>query len=77
MKCFQESVRLARAFDDLPDISVATSQAVKGAEFIRDRTNLGADKMQDRVKHLLCERYPLSDDFKETQAYKDLISSLE
>lgn len=77
MKCFEESVRLARAFDDLPDISVATSQAVKGAEFIRDRTNLGADKMQDRVKHLLCERYPLSDDFKETQAYKDLISSLE
>lgn len=77
MKCFEESVRLAKALDDLPDISVATSQAVKGAEFIRDRTNLGADKMRDRVKHLLCKRYPLSNDFKEKQAYKDLISSLE
>ena len=77
IKCFEESVRLAKAFDDLPDISVATSQAVKGAEFIRDRTNLGTDKMQDRVKHLLCKRYPLSDDFKEKQAYKNLVSSLE
>ena len=77
MKCFEESVRLARAFDALPDISVGTSQAVKGAEFIRDRTNLGADKMQDRVKHLLCKRYPLSHDFKEKQAFKDLVSSLE
>lgn len=76
IKCFEESVRLAKAFDDLPDISVATSQAVKGAEFIRDRTNLGTGKMQDRIRFLLNNRYPLSEEFKNTEAFKKILDSL-
>lgn len=76
LNCFEECVRLAKAFDSLPDISVATSQAVKGAEFIKDRTNLGADKMQDRIRFLLNNRYLLSDEFKNTEEFKKILDSL-
>ena len=33
IRCFEEEVRLAKAFDSLPDISVGTSPVVNGAIF--------------------------------------------
>lgn len=75
--CFKEEVRLAKAFDSLPDISISTSPVVKGATFEKTKTNLGTTKMQKRVKHLLTARYPLSEEFKENISFKKLINSME
>lgn len=77
IRCFKESVRLAKAFDSLPDVSVSTSPVVRGVAFEKTKTNLGTNKMQSRVKYLLSERYPLSEKFKENSAFKKLISSIE
>lgn len=75
--CFEEEVRLAKAFDSLPDISVSTSPVVKGAVFEKTKTNLGTNKMQSKVKHLLTNRYPLSEEFKEKSAFRSLADSIE
>ena len=77
IRCFEEEVRLAKAFDSLPDISVSTSPVVNGAIFEKTKTNLGTSKMQSRVKHLLINRYPLSEEFREKPAFKKLINSIE
>ncbi len=77
IRCFEESVRLAKAFDNLPDVSVSTSPVVCGATFEKAKTNLGTNKMQNRVKYLLSERYPLSEEFKENVAFKKLVNSFE
>ena len=77
IRCFEEEVRLAKAFDSLPDISVSTSPVVNGAVFEKTKTNLGTSKMQNRVKHLLTNRYPLSEEFREKPAFEKLINSIE
>ena len=77
IRCFEEEVRLAKAFDSLPDISVSTSPVVNGAIFEKTKTNLGTNKMQSRVKHLLINRYPLSENFREKPAFKKMINSIE
>ncbi len=77
LRCFEEEVRLAKAFDSLPDICVSTSPVVNGAVFEKTKTNLGTSKMQSRVKHLLTKRYPLSEAFKENSAFKKIINSIE
>lgn len=77
IRCFEEEVRLAKAFDSLPDISVSTSPVVSGAIFEKAKTNLGTSKMQSRVKHLLSERYPLSDAFREKDSFIQLVNRLE
>ncbi|MBQ2758339.1 MAG: tetratricopeptide repeat protein [Clostridia bacterium] len=77
IRCFEEEVRLAKAFDSLPEICVSTSPAVNGAIFEKTKTNLGTSKMQSRVKHLLTNRYPLSEAFKEKPVFKKLINSIE
>ena len=76
LKCFREEVRLAKIFDSLPDVSVSTSPVVQGATFEKTKTILGTDKMQSRVKYLLGERYPLSEDFRETPEIKELLKNL-
>ncbi len=35
-----------------------------------------ADKMQDRIRFLLNNRYPLSEELKNTEAFKKIINSL-
>ena len=77
VRCFEEEVRLAKAFDNLPDVSVSTSPIVRGATFEKAKTNLGTSKMQSRVKHLLTNRYPLSEEFKESSVFKKLINIFE
>ena len=76
LKCFEQEVRLAKAFDNLPDVSVSTSPVVCGATFEKNKTNLGTEKMQHRVKYLLSERYPLSEDFRENPEFKKLLSNI-
>ena len=77
LKCFEEEVRLAKIFDSLPDVSVSTSPVVKGATFEKTKTILGTDKMQSRVKYLLRERYPLSENFRENPKFKNILSNIE
>lgn len=77
LKCFEEEVRLAKSFDSLPDVSVGTSPVTKGAIFEKTKTNLGAYKMQSRVKHLLTNRYPLLEEFRSTPPFKKITDSIE
>lgn len=75
--CFAEEARLAKAYDSLPDITVSTSPVVKGAVFEKTKTNLGTSAMRSRVKHLMTNRYPLSAEFRETPAFKTILSTME
>lgn len=76
IKCFEQEVRLAKDFDSLPDVSVCTSPVVRGATFEKNKTHLGTEKMQHRVKYLLSERYPLSEDFRENPQFIKLLNSI-
>ncbi len=76
-RCFEEEVRLAKAFDVLPVVSVSTSPVVSGAVLEKNKTNLSIGKMQSRVKHLLTNRYPLSEEFREKPAFRNLMNSIE
>ena len=63
-------------FDSLPDVSVCTSPVVRGATFEKNKTHLGTEKMQHRVKYLLSERYQLSEDFRENPQFIKLLNSI-
>jgi len=77
ISCFEEEVRLEKAFDSLSDISISTSPVVCDATFDKAKNNLGTTKIQNRVKHLLTERYSPLEDFRRTSALKKSINSIE
>lgn len=73
---FRKSAELAIKFDDMDRISVMQSTMFKGKEF--DKHTLGSTFIaKSRVKDLLCERYPLSDEFKQSAEFKEILSILE
>ena len=67
---------LAVRFDSMDRISVMHSVMFEGKEF--DKHTLGSTyiaKMQ--VKELLTEKYPLSDEFKSTPEFEEIVKILE
>ena len=72
---FRKQCELAIQFDNLDRITKMHSVMFEGKEF--DKQTLGTTyiaKMQ--VKELLTEKYPLSDDFKSSAEFKDIIDML-
>ena len=72
LKNFRKQCELAIKFDNLDRISTMHSVMFEGKEF--DKHTLGTTyiaKMQS--KELLTEKYPLSDDFKSTAEFKEII----
>ena len=68
--------KLAAKFDSMDRISVMHSVMFEGKEF--DKHTLGSTyiaKMQ--VKELLTEKYPLTDEFKSTTEFEEILSMLE
>ncbi|MBQ3137579.1 MAG: hypothetical protein IJB74_08890 [Clostridia bacterium] len=76
LKNFRKMSKLAAKFDSLERISVMYSVMFEGKEF--DKHTLGSTyiaKMQ--VKELLTEKYPLTDEFKSTTEFEEILSMLE
>ena len=73
---FRKMAELAIKFDSMDRISVMHSVMFEGKEF--NKHTLGSTyiaKMQ--VKELLTEKYPLSDEFKSTPEFEEILSMLE
>ncbi len=72
---FRKNAELAVAFDSMERITVMHSTMFEGKEF--DKHTLGSTFIaKSRVRELLTETYPLSDKFKETDEFKQIISML-
>ena len=75
LKNFRKMSKLAAKFDSLDRISIMHSVMFEGKEF--DKHILGSTyiaKMQ--VRELLTEKYPLSDEFKSTPEFEEILSML-
>ncbi len=73
---FRKMSEIAANFDSMDRISVMHSEMFEGKEF--DKHILGSTyiaKMQ--VRELLTEKYPLSDEFKSTPEFEEILSMLE
>ena len=73
--CFRKMSELAVEFDNLDRISVMQSTMFKGKKF--DKHFLGSNfKAKSRVIELLTTKYSLSDEFKNTPEFKEIIKNL-
>ncbi len=72
----KKSAELAVKFDSMDRISVMHSKIFEGKQF--DKHTLGSTyRAKETVKKRMLERYPLSDEFKNTEEFKSIISMLE
>lgn len=70
------SATLAKKFDGLDRITVMHSRLFEGREF--DKHKLGSTYAAcERMKYLMTEKYPFSNEFKETDDFKSIIRILE
>lgn len=73
---FKKSAELAKQFDELDKTTFLNSTLFKGKEFNKD--TLGSTHIaKNRIKTLLTERYPLSDEFKSTKEFDEILKILE
>lgn len=75
LKYFRKMCELAIKFDSMDRVTVMHSVMFEGKEF--DKHTLGTTyiaKMQ--MKELLTDKYPLSDEFKNTKEFKEIIEML-
>ncbi|MBQ3603803.1 MAG: helix-turn-helix domain-containing protein [Clostridia bacterium] len=72
---FKKCAELAAQFDSLDKITVLNSELFNGKKFNKD--TLGSTyKAQNRFKMLLTETYPLSEDFKSLNEFKEILKAL-
>lgn len=73
---FRKMCELAVRFDSMDRISVMHSVMFEGKKF--DKQTLGTTYVaRMQVKELLTEKYPLSDEFKSTAEFNEILSILE
>lgn len=73
---FKKSAELAIKFDNMDRITTMHSTMFEGKEF--DKHTLGSTFIaKSRVKELLTQKYPLSDDFKATDEFNEILSVLK
>ena len=76
LEFLRKSAETAKQFDELPQISVRHSFLFDGAEF--DKNTLGSTHVAcSRIKFLMTERYPLSDEFKASKEFKEILKILD
>ncbi len=76
LEYFEKMCKLADEYDKLPEISIHTSENLEGLEFDKAKMLLGTSKMTDRVKHNMLKNYPLSDEFKSSEEFKQILKIL-
>lgn len=69
----KKCAELSAKYDSMADETILNSHLLKGVNF--KKTPRGKT-MCERMKFLMTERYPLSDDFKSTAEFKEIISML-
>lgn len=64
----------AKKYDSMPQTSERTAQFFEGRTFVK--TPRGKT-MCERMKHLMTDKYPLSDEFKSTDEFRKILSTLD
>lgn len=80
LECFRKEAELAVKYKDLPNITTHTSYLVEGLEFNKENAfNGGYDNIAHAIKNALLNNnaYPLSDEFRATDEFKEIIDMLE
>lgn len=73
---FRKMCELAKQFDNMDRITTMHSVMFEGKEF--DKYTLGSTYIaQSQMRSLLTKKYPLSDEFKETKEFKEIIGMLD
>lgn len=76
MENFKKSAELAAEFDSLDKVTTMHSTLFEGKSF--DKSTLGSTFVaKSWMKELLTEKYPLSDEFKSTDEFKEILKILE
>ncbi len=71
---FEKALRLAKSYDEMPEVLVHTSNAVKGLEFDKTRAyRFWEGSFYEDVKKGLINRPQLSDEFKNSEEFKKII----
>lgn len=71
---FEKALELAKKYDEMPDILVHTSSAVKGLEFDKTRAyRFWKGSFYEDIKEGLINRPQLSEEFKNSEEFKKLI----
>ncbi len=74
LKHIELSISYAKKYDSLPETTERTAQFFENR--IYEKTQRGQSRCQ-RMKYLLTEKYPFSEEFKSTEKFTKLIESLE
>ena len=75
LKHFDKALKLAKKYDEMPDIIVHTSNAVKGLEFDKTKAyRFWEDSFFEDVKEGLLRRPELSDEFKKSEEFISIIN---
>ena len=76
LESFRKTCALAKKFDAMERFTTMHSVMFEGKVF--DKHTLGSTyNAQSQIKHLLTNKYPLSEEFKESEEFKAIISELE
>ena len=71
---FEKALKLAKSYDEMPDLLVHTSNAVKGLEFDKTRAyRFWEGSFLEDVKEGLVNRPELSEEFKNSEEFKKIL----
>lgn len=74
LEYFEKAVRLAKKYDEMPEISIHTSNAVRGLEFNKTKAyKFWEGSFAEDVKKGLINRPQLSDEFKSSNEFKRIM----
>lgn len=78
LDCFRKEAELAVKYEAMPDITTHTSYLVEGLEF--DKTTAfkgGYDNIAYAIKEALTQGYPLSDELRKTEEFRQIVSCIK
>ena len=76
LKNFQKMCELAIKFDNMDRITTMHSIMFEGNKF--DKHTLGSTYIaKSQIRHLLTNKYPLSDEFRDSEEFKEIINYLD
>ena len=72
---FEKAVRLAKRYDEMPDVTVHTSKAVEGVTFDKTKAyRFWEGSFAEDIKDGLRDRPQLSEEFKNSEAFKRILA---
>ncbi|MBQ4603808.1 MAG: helix-turn-helix domain-containing protein [Clostridia bacterium] len=75
LRYFEKAVRLAKKYDEMPEVSVHTSPAVRGVVYDKSKAyRFWEGSFCDDVKDGLRDRPQLSDEFKNSEEFKRILA---